>query len=453
MLMSSSVIPRILIIFCISSFPFFAFSAPQNKSQISSRQQSVEMSEKALSILADTLRYNPLFDSIAFVSNPLQRDLDPVVSSYLLPLTFYGKVSPSNFEVNPEPIERHPLASHVPQLAASIVHDLAIDSIRERTTTRVMAQNPDLIAYDWALMPDAPKKEILEATINEQVFRIGKPDFTHNSLNVGLPEADRWKSRIQSAIQFSQNYVTENWYKGGESNVNILSVQNFEILRYDPSKRMEFVTKIDLKTGIYTTPSDTMRQFRVNEDLFQVSSKYGLRAFERWYYTGSMLFKTQLFNSYKANSNELMTQFLSPAEFNFSVGMDYKYQNSAGNFNWSILLAPLAYNLKYVANIEKIDETRFGITEGRHTLNQVGSSLTNEFTWQISKNIVWDSRLFFFSNYHESQADLENTLNFSINRYFSTRIILHLRYDDDIKPEDDPFQFKELLSFGFNYVW
>ena len=88
-----------------------------------------------------------------------------------------------------------------------------------------------------------------------------------------------------------------------------------------------------------------------------------------------------------------------------------------------------------MANIKEIDETRFGIDEGKHALNQVGSSITNAFEWKITRNISWNSRLFLFSNYHKSQGDFENVFNFSINRFFSTRISLHLRYDDDTKEE------------------
>ncbi|MEG1378030.1 MAG: DUF3078 domain-containing protein, partial [Bacteroidales bacterium] len=76
-----------------------------------------------------------------------------------------------------------------------------------------------------------------------------------------------WRKKMTSAIQFSQNYVSEHWYQGGESNINILSLQSFEIKKFDETKRTEFEMRMDLKTGFYTTPSDTMRAFRVNYNL------------------------------------------------------------------------------------------------------------------------------------------------------------------------------------------
>lgn len=413
--------------------------------------EDVEISERARLILADTLRFHPMYDSLAIENNLVPTDT--YTSVYLLPLTFYGKVSPSNFKVKQEEPKRKWINYDYNTTIDWLNEELFVDSLRERTLTKYMASHPSKIVYDWFNMPDPPKKEKIEYVIDQEVFKVSTREITASSLKMGLPKADKWRKKMTSSIQFSQNYVSDNWYQGGESNINILSLQSFQVKKFDPTKRTEFELNMDLKTGFYTTPSDTMRAFRVNDNLFQVNTKYGIRALEKWYYTGSLLFKTQVFNNYKANSNDLLAQFLSPAEVNLSIGMDYKHENKKKSFVWSLLLAPLAYNLKYVANIQEIDETRFGIDEGKHALNQVGSSLTNQFEWKISKSIKWSSKLFLFSNYHKSQGDFENTFNFSINRFFSTRIYLHLRYDDDTKDTDDLFQFKELLSFGFNYVW
>ncbi|MGL4292736.1 MAG: DUF3078 domain-containing protein [Bacteroidales bacterium] len=411
----------------------------------------IQLCEEAKLLIADTLRFHSRYDSLAIMNNLLPES--GYNSIYLLPLTFYGKVSPADFKVRKDTATKKMIDYSYMTPIKWLQKEIYIDSLREAAFSKYMATHPFLIEYDWFNLPDAPKKEKLAGVIEREFFKITAPEINAGSLSVGLPKADKWQSRISSSIQFSQNYVSENWYQGGESNINILSLQAFRLKKYDETKRTDFEFNLDLKTGFYTTPSDTMRAFRVNDNLFQLTTKYGIRAFEKWYYTGSLLFKTQVFNNYKANTNDLLAQFLSPAELNLSIGMDYKFENQRKNFVWSLLIAPLAYNLKYVANIKEIDETRFGIDAGKHALNQVGSSITNGFEWKITRNISWNSRLFLFSNYHKSQGDFENTFNFSINRFFSTRISLHLRYDDDIKDDQDLLQFKELLSFGFNYVW
>lgn len=53
------------------------------------------------------------------------------------------------------------------------------------------------------------------------------------------------------------------------------------------------------------------------------------------------------------------------------------------------------------------------------------------------------------------QSDWENTINFSINRYLSTQMYIHLRYDSSQPSIEDSrwhkVQMKEILSFGLQY--
>jgi hypothetical protein len=102
-----------------------------------------------------------------------------------------------------------------------------------------------------------------------------------------------------------------------------------------------------------------------------------------------------------------------------------------------------------------MDETAFGIDEGRTTAHQFGSSAEGKMTWKLMYNITYTSRLFLFSNYEYVQGDWENRLSFDINRFLSTQIFVHLRYDSGSSHAPNAswkdWQMKEILSFGFSY--
>lgn len=82
-------------------------------------------------------------------------------------------------------------------------------------------------------------------------------------------------------------------------------------------------------------------------------------------------------------------------------------------------------------------------------MNQYGSSFEGRIKWEFYHNMVWSCRLFYFTNYDHVQGDMENTFDFILNRFFSTRLFVHLRYDDAraLNKDFGHFQLKELLSF------
>ena len=262
-----------------------------------------------------------------------------------------------------------------------------------------------------------------------------------------------WTISGNGYMQFSQNYISDNWYKGGESTVSLLSGMTWQF-NYDDKQKIQFENKIEWKLGFITAPSDTVHQYKTSEDMLRLSSKLGYKAFYNWYYTLSAEFKTQFFSKYDTNSDNLVSALFSPAELNIGLGMDYKYIKD-GVCNLSVLINPFNYSRYSVAS-DRVDPTKFNIKAGHRVENQWGSRLETTLKWSIINNLLWESRLSYTTNYEKVLAEWENTFTFAFNKYFSTKLFVHARFDDSVTLEEDNdsyFQLQELLSLGFNYAW
>ena len=273
----------------------------------------------------------------------------------------------------------------------------------------------------------------------ENEFRVLKPNF--------------WKKTAAASMQFSQYSISDNWYQGGESTNSLLSELKLTA-DYDDRQRVQFENSLEIKIGFITAPSDTVHKWKTNADLFRLNSKLGVRAIKNLYYTLTGEFKTQFFSNYKTNTNDLISSFLSPAQLKFSLGMDYKLEKS--KYKLSLMGAPLSYTFIYISNDKIVNPSSFNVDPGHTSANMFGSEITANLTWQIANNISWVSKFEYFTTYEKVIANWENTFEFKLNRYLSTKFFLHSRFDDGVTLSEDNdtyFQFKEMLTFGLSYTW
>lgn len=262
-------------------------------------------------------------------------------------------------------------------------------------------------------------------------------------------KADVWHRKGSSDLQLSQTALSDNWYKGGDNNMTVSTVQKLEWSTYDENKKTSFDVLLELRLSALYTKADTVNSLRVNDNQFSATVKYGYQAWKKWYYSTNLYVKTPVFDYHNANSKVTRSTFLAPLEANLSLGLEYKYNPKKSKVNFSLLLAPFAYNLKYVST-DRVKATNYGIEEGKHSLHQIGTTVSSTLNWKISQTVTWASRFYYFTSYDNIQTEFENTFNFLVSRRFTAKVYLYPRFDDSL---DDKIQFKEMLTFGFSYVW
>lgn len=397
----------------------------------------------------DTVIVNPLFTPIVFRGGLFPNDLQ-----------LYDK----NFPENQYP------KFQLYQPDTTLFQKETIDrQLRKMAYDNIRLNHPQYFRYSELIMPkDAVKAHVIKkATYEPELIKIeGEPTaFTDVDAPVKfIPERRYWTSHFESSVQFAQNYISPNWHKGGVSALNLNNRQYF-IYNYNKDK-VQVTNELEWKTNLFTAPKDTLRDYKIGDDVLRLHSNFGYKAFNKWFYTFDATFQTQMFSNYQENTDKKLAAFLAPLNVNLGIGMKYELhktfpQNKYKKVDLAINLAPISYT--YMYSIDKdIDLGRHGFKENPetgvfdHSLSQFGSTINATATIQFNRNVSWYSRFYYFTSYDRMLGEFENRLTMAISRFFSTTISLNLRYDDAVAKKDDfdsYLQINELLSFGFNYKW
>lgn len=382
---------------------------------------------------------------------------DTVVVMRKLPATFFAPAVYNSFEFADTASFLKSDYSGNPAMRW-IEEEVAMSRKMNYIQRALFTQHPDYVKYNIAMLPEAPKK--FHAVLNPEDHTIEIRELASEAPESPTIEAapiqkKHWIRTFDASLQFSQAYISPNWYQGGNNNLNALANIYYNVkLNQEYHPKLLFETTAQYKLGMNSAPDDSIHNYSISEDLLQITSTFGIKAAKRWYYSLSANFKTQLLNSYESNTRTLRSAFLSPSELTIGLGMTYNYTNPKKNVTFDASIAPLSYNLKTCIN-EKVDPTLYGIDAGKKIKHQFGSSAEVKLLWKIAHNVTYSSRVFAFSDYSSIQADWENKLAFDVNRFLSTQIFCHVRYDSSTPPCDSEkwkkLQVKEILSIGFSY--
>ena len=283
-----------------------------------------------------------------------------------------------------------------------------------------------------------------------------------------------WKLRSEASFVLNQASLT-NWVKGGESSIST----SMDITGYADyeNKKLKLASNnyARLKYGLVASGDKGIRK---NLDLLETNSKLNHKAFGKFDFSAIMLFKTQVAKGKDylkikdKDTSILVSKLMNPATLTIGFGLDYK-PNKATSINFS----PLSYKGTFVTDtvgivgINAIDQTKYGIAEGKLAKHEPGASLQVNYEFNPIKAVNIKNRLHLFTNYinkpQNIDIDWELIATAKINWFTEVRLNTQLIYDDDTKiplvdKDGDPvldandkqkkssrIQFKELLGFSF----
>lgn len=356
------------------------------------------------------------------------------------PLTFYHEVAGDQLSIasdNPDEVSQaidqalmHVYLNRPDLVEATETEQEASGELRQDIIEQPIVQAVTMVDQAEPL-PEAPEADPVEVVVE-------KPKF--------------WTRKGDGYLQFMQNYVSGNWYKGGESNYSAVGSLTLEA-NYDNKSKWRWDNKLEMKLGFQTSRTDTVHKFKTNEDLFRYTGKVGLQAANKWYYTLQVLAYTQFARGFRANNVKTFSDFMSPFNFNVGLGMEYKVEAFDKKLTGTINLSPLAINYRYVDRTALASS--FGVKTDKHThsLTDFGSQVTAGLEWKMNDVVTWKTRLYAFTSYHRAELEWENTFALRVSKYISANLFLFPRFDDSGKKDDDLgyLQFKEYSSIGFTY--
>ena len=217
---------------------------------------------------------------------------------------------------------------------------------------------------------------------------------------------------------------------------------------------LEWINRID---GAYGLVKNQDEDIKKNEDRLELYSLLALKNKGRWSYSAVFNLKSQWSNGYEyaplpngVIDRTLTTKFLSPAYSQVGLGMFYKRDDNFW-FNYALLSARyIMVNTVFTESL--LDgENYFGVEKGKSGRFEAGGIISAYYKKEIMKNMHMENKLNLFQNYLEDplniDVDYTLSLEFTINQFFSTNILVQILYDDNAIPE---IQLKEVFGVSFN---
>lgn len=318
----------------------------------------------------------------------------------------------------------------------------------------LVVQIDDQVLEAGTLRDDRNTSLTTETKLTDKVVEVDLGAEVKEGVKLVTRKPNFWKFPGSGSLKFTQNYFSDNWYKGGENSYSFLGLLTLNA-NYDNRQSIQWENRLEARLGFQTTGSaDKYHSMKPTDNLLRITSKFGYKAYKTFFYTAQVQANTQIVPLYASNSDNKTTDFLSPLNLTISMGMDYKFETKNKKFTGSVYVAPCTYNMKYVKEDDLLG--RYGLNDGYHSNHTYGSSITINANWKIAKNISYRTRMYWISNYEYTNIEWENTFDFSINKYLSATLFAYPKFDDSNKSymgDNGYIMMQEWFSLGLNYNW
>lgn len=292
--------------------------------------------------------------------------------------------------------------------------------------------------------PIAPEPVVVEEIKKEKLWKI-KGSFALNFANVGL----------------------SNWAGGGNASISVGGIFSASAKRETKASIWEHA----IRAAYGVTRVGGFGVEKSDDDL-RISSQYSKKFDKNWSISFRSEFGSQFNDGFRIDRNtrerlDLISSILAPARLEVSSGI--RFSSKFGKNNESQIsntLSPATGKLTYVLD-ERVDETDYGIEEGKNMLSEVGIQFYSSFETKPTKNLNLQNSLRLFANYQDIEkidVNWETLFVFKINKFLNTNFSTNLIYDDDTEIEEKndageviakgpKVQFKHVLNVGMNFLF
>lgn len=299
--------------------------------------------------------------------------------------------------------------------------------------------------------------------------------FLFSSILAFTQEANKdttyWKRGGLFSLSFSQVSLS-NWAAGGENSIAGNSL--FSLFYNYKRDKISWDNSLELGYGLLRSGKNDVIK---SDDRIDLTSKWGRKGGEKWYYSLLGNFKSQFAPGYNfPNDSVIVSRFMAPGYLLLAAGIDFKEEDLlsffvsplTGKFTF-VTYQPLANAGAY--GVDPATYDAFGNIEkkGENFRKEFGAYAAIKYRYKILPGIDFNTKVELFSNYlHNPQnidVNWDALLAMKIHKFLTASISTTLIYDDDIDiPSYETIggvktvvgsgpktQFKEVLGLGLSF--